>query len=316
MSMSDLSKYEQPHKGKDSLQPKISSKDSLQRLLDAAALLFYLIPQNLISWATGALARVRWPRPIRGYVLQGFIDLFKINMAEAQDSGFQSIEDIFTRALKPGSREIQGGFVSPADGFLVRSEPLTEGQGVQAKGLFFGVDELLGKSGEIGKGSWYFTVYLAPHNYHRVHAPWSGVLREVGHIPGDLWPVNAPFVARIPRLFNRNERVVFKIEAKEGGFIWVVMVGAFNVGRMTSTWAPFLTTNSDFGCGSPRARWASVEKVINVGDELGTFMLGSTVILVLDQDAVRARGGDGSLLAVTEKTMVQMGQSLVRGIND
>ncbi len=316
MPQADVSKYEQSHQAKDPNQPKCSPKDPRQRLLDAAALLFYLVPQNFISWLTGVLARVRWPRPLRGFVLQGFVDLFKINMDEAQETGFQSIEDIFTRALKPGSRQIQGGFVSPADGFLVRSEPLREGQGVQAKGLVFGFEELLGQGGGISKASWYFTIYLAPHNYHRVHAPCSGVMREVGHIPGDLWPVNEPFVARIPRIFTRNERVVFRIETQEGGMLWVVMVGAFNVGRMTSPWAPFLTTNSDLGSGSPRARWESLEKVINVGDELGTFMLGSTVILVLDQDAVRARGGEASLLAMTDKTMVQMGQSLVRGMND
>lgn len=336
MTLEENQKYEHSRQRVDTQK----SKHTRDRVFDGAALLAYLLPKNLLSWITGALVRVRWPRPFRNVIHQGFINIFKINMDEAQDpvSSFASIEAIFTRALRSGARKIQGGFVSPADGFLVRSEPLKNNQAVQAKGLDYSVADLIGvncgaiagaRETEEGAsqgrpsdraldqiGAWYFTIYLAPHNYHRVHAPCSGVLTRVGHIPGELWPVNGPFVDRIPKLFNRNERLIFRIKTPEGGNVWLVMVGAFNVGRMTSPFAPFLVTNSDFGCGEGGPRWMSLGQTINVGDELGTFMLGSTVILVLDKNAVQARGGEECLVATAEKTMVQMGQSLVRGIHD
>jgi phosphatidylserine decarboxylase len=186
---------------------------------------------------------------------------------------------------------------------------------VQAKSFVYEVHTLLGQADPLSAGNcaWYQTIYLAPHNYHRVHAPCSGVVERLGVIPGDLWPVNVPFVERIPRLFTRNERLVFKIKQKEGGTVWVVMVGAFNVGRMTSPLAPFLVTNSDFGQSYPSPVWTEPNVPINVGDELGTFMLGSTVILVLDEEAIRSRGKDTQMVATVTKTTVQMGQSLVRG---
>ena len=117
------------------------------------------------------------------------------------------------------------------------------------------------------------TIDLAPHNYHRVHSPVGGVIRKIRYIPGELWPVNEPFVRFMPRLFNRNERLSFEIRLPNGGVVHAVMVGALNVGNLAPISKAFIQPEKD------------VEIEIKSGDELGTFMLGSTVVLVLDSSA-------------------------------
>jgi len=257
--------------------------------LNFAALLFHLLPKNLISFLVGALFRIKWPAPLDGIVVQGFARIFKIDMTEAEHAidHYKTIEDLFTRKLKDGLRPIASArVVSPADGCLSRSMPIVAGMALQVKGIDYSVDELIsGSPKESGiDWGWFQTVYLAPHNYHRVHAPFDGRLVSIKHIPGQLWPVNVPFVLRIFKLFCRNERLVFECELA-GGRAWIIMVGALNVGRMTTPfWPEFVTNNfeqqfdADIGVKTFR------DPVhLSKGDELGTFMLGSTVVIAYDK---------------------------------
>lgn len=210
-------------------------------------------------------------------------------------SEYASLEDLFTRAIRKNSRNITGPYVSSADGQLVISKPVERGEeALQAKGLTYNIQDLIyGRGQHIKEGfnpSWYTTVYLAPHNYHRVHAPFTGKLRTIRYVPGELWPVNTRAVNLIPKLFVRNERLIFDFELAEGAKAWVVMVGALNVGRMTTPFKPDFVTNSlTRQLGGGRARPAEMplagDRAVNIGDELGIFMLGSTTIVVLDAKA-------------------------------
>jgi phosphatidylserine decarboxylase len=253
------------------------------------------LPQNFISYLLGVFVRITWPKVIQRIFNSGFVAIFKLNMAEAEKplGSYSSVEEIFTRALAPNQRNVSGVYVSSADGVLERSQSVTSGSdAVQAKGITYSLSELvLGhKNRDIG-AKWYTTVYLAPHNYHRVHAPFAGQVTGLRYISGRLWPVNQPAVKAIPGLFCRNERLVFSVDVASGGKAWVVMVGAFNVGRMSTRFSPDFVTNAASSLISrPSApiELSLTEPVsVKAGDELGVFMLGSTTVVVLDEAASR-----------------------------
>ena len=254
-----------------------------------------VLPQNLISFALGSVVRAPLPETISRPLNKAFVRIFDINMAEAElpMRSYKTIEDVFTRKLQPGSRKINGQFISPADGILEKSEPAIQGGAVQAKGISYSLAELVfGKKDSPEpdfKPAWFVTVYLAPHNYHRVHSPFAGRVTNLRYIPGRLWPVNKPAVRTVPGLFCRNERLVFDFELAQGGKAHVVMVGAMNVGRMVTPLKPdFVTNAAARQVSGGRATELPLEADAGIrecGQELGTFMLGSTVIVVLDEKA-------------------------------
>lgn len=273
-----------------------------------------LIPQNALSFAVGAVVRVKLPRPVQEPVNRAFVNLFKINMKEAERplEDYESIEDIFTRALKPEQRSIEGSYVSSADGVLEMSRPVANSdEAIQAKGISYSLSDLiLGKPSKALDAKWYTTVYLAPHNYHRVHAPFSGRVTGLRYIPGRLWPVNRPAVRAVRQLFCRNERLVFDFDLESGGKAWVVMVGALNVGRMVTPLKPDFVTNaldSLIKVGQGPVELALPEAVsVKAGAEIGTFMLGSTTVVVLDSKAFETLRPK----QVDEPQKVSMGQDL------
>lgn len=254
-----------------------------------------ILPQNLVSLAVGGLVRTKLPGFMAKPMNKAFVSAFKINMAEAERplGDYRTIEDIFTRKLQPGSRAIGEGFVSPADGMLERSEAAdAQGHAVQAKGHMYSLKELVfgaNSNAETSTGfspTWFSTIYLAPHNYHRVHTPCAGKVTALRYIPGRLWPVNRPAVRAIPRLFCRNERLVFDIELAGGGKVWAVMVGALNVGRIVTPIRPnFVSNSATRQFGANEVVEMKVDHSLSLSDELGTFMLGSTVVVVFDKKA-------------------------------
>lgn len=289
-------------------------------ILNAVALLFQLVPKNLISLAVGWLARLKLPGPIGRIFVSLFAKAFSLNLAEAEYpiDQYPTIEDLFTRRLKTGARPLHGPLISPADGYLAVSASCEHpGMAVQAKGLSYSLKQLVGLSNNASPTfAWYQTVYLAPHNYHRVHSPFAGRVRRLRYIPGQLWPVNVPFVLRIPRLFCRNERLVFEYDLATGGKAWVVMVGALNVGRMVTPLKPELVTNGLARQMNPSETEVSVDQDLALGAEIGTFMLGSTVILVYDADGLSGLGGPEVMIRANDNNPVKMGQSLLRGGHD
>ena len=263
---------------------------------------------NIVSQLVGKVSRFRIPIFGKGLNYL-FVKIFGINMKEADRSlkSYESIEDIFTRALKPGSRPITNKLCIPADGIWSQAGEVQEGMAIQVKGLSYSVHDLIGSEDASEDLSYFATVYLAPHNYHRVHSPVSGSLIAATYIPGALWPVNEPFVNHLPKLFNRNERLVFEIDSELGGKIYVVMVGALNVGRIRTPFLPSLFTNDKTSPNHKKRYLIDTTPGIAAGDELGTFMLGSTAVVVFDAEAA---SNYSPLKPLYRKKPVRMGEAL------
>ena len=244
-------------------------------------------PRFLVEWGK------RW-----------FVKRYRLNMEEAQHplEHYACLNALFTRRLKAGARPIEGAFVHPCDGVISQTGVLNNGQLLQAKGWHYSVKELLGrKVAQKLEGGKFATYYLCPTDYHRVHFPVSGRVVWVSHLVGKLWPVNVWSVHHVKNLFCINERVVFEIKTEEG-LLFMVMVGATNVGHITTHVVPKLRTNASW---DRRPREYSLRKQpykMRAGEAAGIFEMGSTVILLADR-------------ALAEKMhftpgAVKMGQSL------
>lgn len=264
------------------------------------------IPKNQISYAVGNLMETKLPGPLSTMSVQAFCKAYKINMDEAEKplSAYATIADLFTRKLKPGVRPIQGDLVHCADAKITEAGFGADGILIQAKGINYTVEDLLGDHDLAEKfhGGLYATYYLCPTDYHRVHAPVTGNVVTSVHIPGTLWPVNEWSVKNVRHLFAINERLVTILESEAYGDVAVVMVGATNVGKMTVTYDETLVTN--VGRESLKVKHYSERPVLQAGDELGTFHMGSTVIVLFGPDRVSV---DPKLL----KGSVKVGERLV-----
>lgn len=234
-------------------------------------------------------------------VVRTFARTVGADLSEAAEAAhaFPSVSAFFTRRLRPGSRSWPPDPAvpaSPVDGIVGQVGRIRQGRAIQAKGMEYGVDELLDSPVEgarFGAG-WFVTLYLSPRHYHRIHAPVYGEVRVARALPGSLLPVNDAAVRRIPRLFPRNERLVAHLAARGGGEVAVVAVGAFNVGRISASFDPDWggpggrgVTNRPGRIREERAYEPPVP--VERGGELMAFHLGSTVVLLLDED-VAGRG--------------------------
>lgn len=222
---------------------------------------------------------------------------FNISLDEAQVQNpysFKSFNDFFTRALIDGSRPIperSDVLCSPVDGKVYQTGSIVEGRIFQAKGRHFDAIELLGGNPERAApflGGGFATIYLAPSNYHRIHMPIDGKLRETVYVPGRLFSVNPATARAVPNLFARNERVSAIFDTPVGPMA-MVLVGALFVGSIETVWAGEITPPH-------RARisqWSHLNEqgehttILNRGEEMGRFNMGSTVILLFGPDAVQ-----------------------------
>ena len=252
--------------------------------MNAWIALLYLIPKNLMSRVVGFLAQLNLPKAARNILFKLFIHGYGIHMDEAEMSllDYKSFDALFTRRLKTGRRQIESDFVSPCDGTVSYSQTSLANMALQVKGHAYSLEELVGLPEHVSKRLAFFqTIYLAPHNYHRVHAPISGKLESIIWIPGFLWPVAPAIIPYIPALFNQNERLVFKLNVQTSKTLYVVMVGALNVGRISTPFWPDMYTNSG---QKNRTKRDFEDTAVVIGQELGTFHLGSTVVMVFDQE--------------------------------
>lgn len=269
------------------------------------AWVFPWVPKRLLSRLVGLLMRLPIPRPLRGLMIAGFAKAFKIESEEAELSPYhyRSLDAFFTRKLKPNIRPLNGDFIHPVDAKLTEQGEVKKGELVQAKGWTYPLaeflgDELLAKAYEGGS---FATYYLCPADYHRVHAPRAGNLISARHIPGMLWPVNEWSVTNIKRLFNLNERVVMNFTTPQGKWS-LVMVGATNVGHISISVDPSITTNR-WMWHAPTDRRYTPEIPIKAGDELGMFHLGSTVICVYEKTLIRSPRTDQRVVRLGESAL-------------
>jgi phosphatidylserine decarboxylase len=243
-------------------------------------LILKFLPKNIVSRLTGWFVHQNLPKSLRIKSMRWFADRYKIDMNEAEFplESYPHIGGLFTRRLKPGLRPIKGLMVHPCDGVLTEQGVIHNGRLLQVKGTDYAVSDFI-KDPEKARaldGGYFLTYYLCPTDYHRVHSPISGEIIEAKHIPGTLWPVNKRSVQKIQNLFSINERLVIEI-AQGKDITFAVMVGATNVGKMTASFDPTIVTNIP---GIIHTKTYGPALKIQVGDELGIFHMGSTVVML------------------------------------
>ncbi len=270
-----------------------------------------LLSEPGFSRLVGKLAQAeRVPKPLLRSVIRRYIDFYGVNVGEIADplDSFESFDDFFTRALKPGTHTIDADpnvACSPVDGRVLNFGRVSGGRIDQVKGRSYGLDELL-DSAERAKrfeAGHYVTVYLSPKDYHRIHCPVAGKVTGYRYIPGRLYPVNDMGVSNVDKLFAVNERLISYVESALGG-VAVVKVGATNVGMISLSYHGVRTN-----VGRKTAYDEVLKKAVPIekGGELGRFHLGSTVVVVTEREDL--------VPVVTEtETYVRMGEPLFRAM--
>ncbi|HMB73001.1 MAG TPA: archaetidylserine decarboxylase [Gammaproteobacteria bacterium] len=265
----------------------------------------HLLPQRLLCAFIYRVSRcrIRW---FKAALIGWFARHYRVDLDEAEDSrlsAYPSFNAFFTRALRPGARRIAGGeetLVSPADGQLTQVGAIRHGQLVQAKGFDYSLGELLGETPSAiaaFDGGISATIYLAPHNYHRVHVPAAGRLLAMRYIAGRRYSVNSTTASWIDALYCRNERLVCWLESPAGRYA-VVLVGALNVSSISTVLTGEIRSGTDQHWPHPPAREFAR------GAELARFNLGSTVVLALP------RGFAAIAADVAAGRSIEMGERL------
>ncbi|MFM8330445.1 MAG: archaetidylserine decarboxylase [Candidatus Methylumidiphilus sp.] len=274
-------------------------------------LLQHALPHHALSRAMHRLARCE-NRLWKNAFIRAIVRLYGVNLAEAQQpdpEAYASFNAFFTRALKPEARPLcaeAGALLCPADGAISQIGDIRAGRMIQAKGKEFSAAELLGGDAEralpFANGK-FATVYLSPRDYHRLHMPLAGTLKEMVLVPGRLFSVNAATADSVENLFARNERVVALFDTQAGPMA-LVLVGAIFVASIETVWHGEVTPPA----GQDVRVWnySGDVPVLEKGAEMGRFNMGSTIIVLLGENAVQ---WDEVLQA---GSAVKMGQKLGR----
>ncbi len=248
----------------------------------------YLLPKRWLTELAGSFARKQAGGTTTA-VIGWFVKRYQVNMQEALNpdiASYASFNDFFTRELKPNARPLtQAALISPVDGAISQFGKIEHDQIFQAKGHSYSTTALVGGdkelAGQFENGS-FATLYLSPKDYHRIHMPCDGRLTRMIYVPGDLFSVNPATARGVPGLFARNERVVCVFDSKQGPFV-LTLVGATIVGSMATAWHGVVNP--------PRLpkviEWRYDEQniIMKQGDEMGRFLLGSTVVMLFPKSA-------------------------------
>jgi phosphatidylserine decarboxylase len=267
----------------------------------------YILPHRALSrvvyWAT------RWTfAPWKNFLIGKIVRSYQVDMTEAvqQDPfAYPHFNAFFTRKLRPDARQADaapGALISPADGRISQAGSIVDGRIFQAKGHDYSTAELLGDEASAApyRNGRFVTIYLSPRDYHRVHMPLRGALKETVHIPGRIFSV-APFaVNAIPRLFARNERLVCHFDGAHGPFA-VVMVGAILVSSVATVWDGLVIP--PYVPSIRRKSFAGQNITLDRFAEMARFNMGSTVIVLLPEATVE-------LDALTPQQAIKVGQRL------
>ena len=254
----------------------------------------YLLPKKWLTACSGQLASARLGSATTSFI-RWFVRKYRVDMDEARYpdiAHYASFNDFFTRELKPGARPLaDAALVCPVDGAVSQLGAIEEDQLFQAKGHRYSTTALLGGDTQLAAqfaNGQFATIYLSPRDYHRIHMPLRGKLQKMVYVPGDLFSVN-PLTARgVPGLFARNERVICMFESRLGPFA-MVLVGATIVGSMATVWHGQINP--------PRSRkvrswdYQTQPIVLEQGEEMGRFLLGSTVVLLFPKNRIAFEPG-------------------------
>ena len=254
-----------------------------------AVLSQYLLPKRTLTELAGIIARARMGAATTA-LIRWFVGHYAVNMAEAANpdfTGYPSFNEFFTRALREGARPIaDADFVCPVDGAISQFGAIERDQIFQAKGHRYSTTALVGGDATLAKqfdDGAFATLYLSPKDYHRIHMPCDGRLTRMIHVPGDLFSVNPTTARGVPGLFARNERVVCVFDSAHGPFL-LALVGATIVGSMATVWHGVVNPPRT---GALREWTYDGQSIaLKKGDEMGRFLLGSTVVLLFPKDTV------------------------------
>ena len=253
----------------------------------------YLLPKKALTAFGGLVAGTRGGKATTA-LIRWFIGKYQVNMAEAANpdpAAYATFNEFFTRALKEGVRPLaSASFVCPVDGAISQFGAIHKDQIFQAKGHHYSTTALVGGDAKLAaqfdNGS-FATIYLSPRDYHRIHMPCDGVLRRMIYVPGDLFSVNPTTARGVPGLFARNERVVCVFDSAHGPFV-LTLVGATVVGSMATVWhglvnPPRLPQITEW-------HYDANAVVLKQGEEMGRFLLGSTVVMLFGRDRLAFDG--------------------------
>ena len=243
----------------------------------------YLLPKGALTNFAGRVAGAKGGA-MTTRLIRWFVGKYDVNMDEAANpdiASYHSFNEFFTRALKPGARPLANAdFVCPVDGRISQFGDIEDDQIFQAKGHKFTTTALVGGDTSLAaqfRHGHFANLYLSPRDYHRIHMPCDGKLTRMIYVPGELFSVNPTTARGIPGLFARNERVVCVFDTAQGPFV-MTLVGATIVGSMATVWHGVVNP--------PRqpsiCEWTYADQniVLKKGEELGRFLLGSTVVML------------------------------------
>ncbi|WP_201353377.1 phosphatidylserine decarboxylase [Hydrogenimonas urashimensis] len=253
---------------------------------------------NVVSQWFGRFADHEFPSNIQSFINHAYVNLLGLDMSEfAPPSTYPTLNKLFTRELRK-ERSIDyrhGVLISPVDAFVTECGRLQKDKALQIKGMEYSIDDLLtlqyGREAKALYEGTYINFYLSPKDYHRYHMPYKLRIASILHQPGKLYPVNFPSLRRTKELFVENERVILECFTEKNRRIFIVLVGALNVGRMTIAFDHRIKTNADpyeptFYRYDKKPVW------IHKGDLLGMFMMGSTVLIFAEPGLMEIRTND------------------------
>ncbi|MDO8311190.1 MAG: archaetidylserine decarboxylase [Sideroxyarcus sp.] len=260
-------------------------------MFERLAVLFqYLLPKQALTVFAGKVAGAHcgsWTARL----IEWFIGRYKVNMTEAANPDIRSyatFNDFFTRALRSDARPLAAAdYVCPVDGAISQFGPIEHDQLFQAKGHSYSTTALVGGDAALASqfqdGS-FATIYLSPRDYHRIHMPCDGRLTRMIYVPGELFSVNPVTARGVPGLFARNERVVCVFDTAHGPLV-LTLVGATIVGSMATVWHGLVNPPRT---GEVREwRYDDQQIELKKGDEMGRFLLGSTVVMLFEKDTLQ-----------------------------
>ncbi|MFG6439893.1 archaetidylserine decarboxylase [Roseateles sp. LKC17W] len=253
----------------------------------------YLMPKGAMTRLAGRIASKPRGRMTTS-TIRRFVARYGVNMAEAAEpniTAYKTFNDFFTRALKPGARPLASApLICPVDGAISQVGRIQGDQVYQAKGQAFSTTALVGGDAELAarfQDGLFANLYLSPKDYHRIHMPAAGRLVRMVHVPGELFSVNPTTARGVPGLFARNERVVCVFDDDALGRYVLVLVGATIVGSMATVW------HGQIKRGGTVKAWdyAPGQVTLAQGDEMGRFLLGSTVVMLFEKSGLQFNPG-------------------------
>lgn len=241
---------------------------------------------NKFSNYFGLIAHYKFPKWLQTQINCWYVDKFKIDMSEFKKADdYDSLNSLFTRKLLK-QRVLEDGFISPSDGLCLEVARGDKLMAYSIKNHYYQVGDLLKNSlanDELEGEFNYLNIYLSPSDYHHYHAPCDMQILSLEYVPGELFSVAKNWLKKVDNLYPKNERVILKAKLENNKIIWLVFVGAWNVGKMKFDFEPRINTNSNLEYCFYKYENLKVKK----GEHLGNFELGSTIVLISQNEAIR-----------------------------